>query len=124
MSSNVARQVAREFGYSHAAIDFCCRGNPHLNAGELVDKLWELDDGGMANINGKYEFDIYEKYTKNELREETLILLLEKLCLKCRKNNRCVLSMPCSCFAECETCSSDICFRCNQTVSCKYHVFH
>ena len=138
LSSSIPRQVAREFGYSNAAIDYCVReaGDHEMNSGELVDKLWLLDFGGRDDVHGKYDFDIYsslleekrEKLVVVELNSskqdekrtillnETVSLYVMELCLKCQKQKREILSLPCGCYIECQACSTNICFRCQQPV--------
>ena len=65
---NIPRQIALEFGYSNVAIDVCIENSPNMNSGELVDKLWSLDDGGRDdNVSHKYNFEIY---SKNESKKE------------------------------------------------------
>ena len=122
MALNVPRQVAREFGYSHTAITFCLKDNPLMSAAELVDALWQLDNGGMDDTH--YDFDIYSnKTTMRKLEEETLHLLFSELCVKCRIKDRTIVSCPCMCYAECETCATDTCHRCKTTVTNKIRVY-
>ena len=123
MSSQIVRQIAREFGYTHEAITYCLKDEPNLNAGDLLDKLWQLDDGGNIDVTDKYDFTIYSNGSKNKLMEETLLLMFEKLCIKCYKNDRAILSLPCSCYVECKTCVTNICYKCKTPIETKVLVF-
>ena len=120
---NIAIQVAREFGYSDEAIAYCLKSNPLANSGELVDKLWQLDDGGLDNVDGVYSFRIYTPKKTNSLREETLALMAKEFCFKCKIEKRNIVSLPCSCFAECQKCIGNICALCGQMILEKIQVY-
>ena len=138
--SSIPRQVAQEFGYTNAAIDYCLKEDYNMNSGDLLDKLWLLDDGGLTDVSGKYNFEIYSTTKKNHnddvveevekrknssslLHNETLTLYLKTICIKCTKQKRSILSFLCGCFVECTTCSSDIWFGCKQPVIDTLYVF-
>ena len=132
-SNNIPRQIALEFGYSHEAINFCLESCPNMNSGDLVEKLWSLDNGGADDINGKYNFEIYSQNEskfhvetwsdKSKLYLETWLLFIKTLCLKCGKRKRAILSLPCACFAECQSCSSENCIRCGTPIISKHLIY-
>ena len=124
MSTHIPRRIAREFGYSHRAISFCLKDDPKMNSGDLVDKLWQLDNGGREDVSNDYDFPIYSSLPVNNLREETLCLLYDKLCLICEKDDRTILFLPCKCLISCASCSSNICFLCKKAVTESVRVYH
>ena len=114
---DTARQVALEFGYSWEAINYCWKYN--ISAGELLEKLWDLDNGGMEE--NRFAFPIYgpskDKTAERKiLEEETLLLQFKELCIVCLKKESQVIYLPCRHLLCCENCAQSSCQGCQTDV--------
>ena len=120
----VSRRVAKEFGYSEEAIDYCWENG--MSAGALVDKLWDLDCGGL--MENKYPFPIYggvglTEAARLKMEEETLHLRFGQVCVICQRQKRSVLYLPCTHLLSCAECVGSSCQVCQTEVIEKVRIF-
>ena len=146
MSAETQYKVACEFGYPENLVLKFLKKKKYRNASELVDELedYELkceeeepvsdeekeevktankvdttatapgngDDTGAATITHSST----ARQRPLTLLEETRILYNRGLCVVCMKNKRCVVTLPCSHLALCNTC-----YRLPSTRKCPVH---
>ena len=153
--------VARDLGYSFKAIETVTNLSENINAGDLVDRLMDLDEHAMNhNLDRRWIEDFsmlhcndseirrikLERYGKKEtsdsvliksspnksdfrrkLEQETFKLLCERNCVKCFKQERSLLFLPCSHSVMCSTCyvpfETSSCPLCDEEISSTVTVY-
>ena len=90
--NDIQRKVALEFGYSDSIISLSFSRFQFKNAGDLIEYL---------DIHEKELEKEVIKINETNLRNETERLYQETLCVKCEKDERQTVILPCSHFCLC-----------------------
>lgn len=125
--------VATEFGYAEEIVNYVVREKTFSDAGSLVDYLYQVsieDDfreikAKISNMKMREEArrKCEQKMINEKLMKETCKLYISSKCIRCRKNNRNIVCLPCAHFSLCKLCagSTTLCPRCktfiNETVT-------
>ena len=127
MSGETQYTVAREFGYPKKLIKEFMQKRRYPNAGELIEDLEEYLLTTINERDGADESEEDESASDEEkvaaaaavpmegtcavstkkplsLLEETELLYRKSLCMLCRKNKRCFVTLPCSHLTLCRVC--------------------
>jgi hypothetical protein len=138
MSFETLLQVAIEMDYPESIVRHTLRRHQFENAGQLIDFL----EDNMSNLQQEVQVEEEEeekschnvtsnaaesKLKELSLKEETELLYRLSFCLKCWKNPRTLVILPCSHFALCDSCgkTARTCPRrdCQAYIECIIHTY-
>ena len=98
-NSSTLYRVAVEFDFPEAIVRRALTKCHFKDAGSLVTYL----DDNMEELHAEEE--VAAREVKESLRKETECLYKDSLCLRCSKNKRTLVLLPCSHYALCLPCA-------------------
>ena len=132
--------ICVEIGHKESDILHCMKenGGPFNTAGDLLDKLFDLEDrnshkddndGNVIVVHDNDDASKDDVSAKNssfsKLEMETLTLIQATKCRLCRQKPRTVVLLPCSELMLCSDCSetAKTCPRCKETIELTINTF-